>query len=233
MIISFSFLIKMVLYSADISQIAVPVKSVSKKTQKRKLETIDQEIDRALKEVNENVKVPKKSRQTKKVKQEAQLKEEVKEEVKEKKKRVRKPKIVEIKDEVKDEPKENIQEPKVKIKIQKPKVKKLDQIPTPELKPVLPDPTIIPTEPPKEPPKKKKRVFRDPTLPPIWFSKFMEGVKKEELIQKEQKVSMKSLKTEAQEAAKKSWDDGLTRDRVNNEIDNHMSRMYSMIFSRR
>jgi hypothetical protein len=68
--------------------------------------------------------------------------------------------------------------------------------------------------------------------PPQWFNKYVEGVKKEEAVQKAEKVPAKQVKQEAQEVAQKSWNDGLTRDRVSNEVDSHMNRMYSMIFKR-
>lgn len=43
---------------------------------------------------------------------------------------------------------------------------------------------------------------------------------------KSEKVPAKKVKEEAKEAATKSWNHGLTRNRVQNEVDSHMSRMY-------
>jgi hypothetical protein len=44
---------------------------------------------------------------------------------------------------------------------------------------------------------------------------------------------MKQVKQAAKDVAQESWNNGLTRDRVNNEVDNHMNRMYSQIFASR
>ena len=87
----------------------------------------------------------------------------------------------------------------------------------------------------EEPKAKKPRAPRekkDPTKPPQWFAKYVEGVKKEQATLKPEKVATKQIKEEAKEAASKSWNNGLTRNRVQNEVDGHMSRMYSMIFSK-
>jgi hypothetical protein len=89
--------------------------------------------------------------------------------------------------------------------------------------------------PAEEPPKKKIRAPRqkkDPAVPPQWFAKYVEGVKKEQATLKPEKVAPKQIKEEARETASKSWNNGLTRNRVENEVNGHMSRMYSMIFSK-
>jgi hypothetical protein len=80
-----------------------------------------------------------------------------------------------------------------------------------------------------EKPKKKRKVV-DPNEPPAWFSKYVEGVKKEEAKVSGTKVSAKQVSEEAKEVATAHWNDGLTRDRVNTEVDNHMNRMYHMMF---
>ena len=85
---------------------------------------------------------------------------------------------------------------------------------------------------PKEKKPRAPRKKRDPAIAPQWFSKYVEGVQKEQAVIKNEKVPAKKAKEEAQEAAAKSWKNGLTRDRVQNEVDGHMSRMYSMIFSK-
>jgi hypothetical protein len=119
--------------------------------------------------------------------------------------------------------------------------------PEPAPEPVVPEPIAI-AEPVAEPTptpvapvadkpikEKKQRVPRqkkDPTVAPAWFAKYVEGVKKEQASMKSEKVPAKKVKEEAQEAATKSWNHGLTRNRVQNEVDGHMSRMYSMIFSK-
>lgn len=74
------------------------------------------------------------------------------------------------------------------------------------------------------PVEKKKRAPRpkkDPTVPPQWFAKYVEGVKKEQASLKPEKVGTKKIKEEAKEAASKSWNNGLTRNRVQNEVDGH------------
>lgn len=68
--------------------------------------------------------------------------------------------------------------------------------------------------------------------PPMWFKKYIEGVQREKKTQAGEKVAKKQLKEEVEDLAQKSWDDGLTRDRVNDELGNHMSRMHKMVFGR-
>lgn len=80
---------------------------------------------------------------------------------------------------------------------------------------------------------RKQKVPRDETQPPAWFQKYVEGVKHEEAKQAQVKVSKKQVEQEARTAAAEQWSDGLTRDRVQNEVDGHMSRMYGMIFHNR
>lgn len=84
-----------------------------------------------------------------------------------------------------------------------------------------------------EPKPKRVRVKKDPTIAPQWFNKYVESVQKEKQQLSETKVPAKQLKIESQEVAKKRWEDGLTRDRVHDEMNNHMGRMYKMIFSGR
>jgi ribonuclease E len=86
-----------------------------------------------------------------------------------------------------------------------------------------PEPEPEPTKPVEEPPKKKRapRKKADPTVAPAWFEKYVEGVKKEQATMKSEKVPAKKVKEEAKEAASKSWNHGLTRNRVQNEVDGH------------
>ncbi len=76
---------------------------------------------------------------------------------------------------------------------------------------------------------KRTRMKRNPEDPPAWFQKYMEGVAREQ----GDKKPVKQIQQEAQELAKSKWEDGLVRDRLTNEVDAHMNRMYSMIFGRR
>jgi len=68
--------------------------------------------------------------------------------------------------------------------------------------------------------------------PPKWFKKYMTSVKLEENMVKSDRQPVKKVKLEAQDCAHKEWQNGLTRDRVKNEVDGHMNRMYSQIFGR-
>jgi hypothetical protein len=89
----------------------------------------------------------------------------------------------------------------------------------------------------KEEPKKRKRSDtpaaprKKSTEPPEWFKKYVEGVQKEktsggaEVSKKQENI----IKHEALKVAQKSWDSGFTRDRVQNEVDQHMNRMYIRI----
>lgn len=69
--------------------------------------------------------------------------------------------------------------------------------------------------------------------PPTWFKQYVSGVKKEEAKISREKKPNKQIQKEAREVAQSSWDDGFTRDRVRNEVDGHMSRMYQMMFNGR
>jgi hypothetical protein len=68
--------------------------------------------------------------------------------------------------------------------------------------------------------------------PPKWFKKYMTSVKLEENMVKSDRQPVKKVKLDAQDCAHKEWQNGLTRDRVKNEVDGHMNRMYSQIFGR-
>ena len=85
----------------------------------------------------------------------------------------------------------------------------------------------------KEPKPKKVKVQKakkDDTVPPAWFERFVEGAKMEEAQISAEKKPLKQVKAEAKEVAHAHWGNGVTRDRVNNEMNSHMNRMYSMIF---
>lgn len=83
-------------------------------------------------------------------------------------------------------------------------------------------------------PKKVKRTLkRDESVPPIWFEKFVESAKMEESKIAADKKPVKMVKEEAKAVAQVQWNDGYTRDRVNQQVDNHMSKLYGMIFARK
>lgn len=69
--------------------------------------------------------------------------------------------------------------------------------------------------------------------PPAWFKQYVAGVKKEEAVISSDKKPKKQIQREAEDHAQKNWSDSFTRDRVRNEVDGHMSRMYQMMFTGR
>tara|TARA_R110000868_G_scaffold1884_3_gene14923 strand:+ start:2821 stop:3369 length:549 start_codon:yes stop_codon:yes gene_type:complete len=182
----------MVLYSADIMDVAQPVKSVKEKKpltekqlaaiERRKKKTSEKELDTVVKELEKSLDSKPKRKRTKK------SEEKVEQETVEK---------------VEEKVEETVE------KIEKPKRKRVK----------------------KEIIKSVKEVEKE-IEPPVWFKKYIEGVQKEKQIYAEKKIPQKQMKIEAEEVAKKSWENGLTRDRVKDELDNHMSRMHKMIFGR-
>lgn len=77
-------------------------------------------------------------------------------------------------------------------------------------------------------PKKSKK----DDAPPEWFKKYVAGVKNEESHHQSPRKAKKAITKEANQVAAQQWNNGLVRDRVRNEVDQHMSRMYQMIFNR-
>lgn len=231
----------MTLYSADIMEFAKPVeKNTHKKTKKEApadvLDIKPEPSEPLKKEMSEKRKaalakaqetrkrkreeaqlakqqeVESKKQEEEKIAKEKSLAEEKKILIKEKRRQARLAKKVSV-PETPEEPK--TEEPKIEEpKIEEPKTE---------------EPKIEDNE---DKPQRRKRARKNPADPPAWFQKYVEGVKKEQSKHVDQKVPQKQVKVEAQAQAKKSWDNGLTRDRVKNEVDQHMNRMYSMIFSR-
>lgn len=86
----------------------------------------------------------------------------------------------------------------------------------------------------REPVEKKHKVSESSNDdPPPWFKQYVAGVKREEAKVSKEKKPQRQIKQEANDVAEHQWNDGFTRDRVRNEVDNHMSRMYQMMFSGR
>jgi len=77
-----------------------------------------------------------------------------------------------------------------------------------------------------------EKIKTDREEPPPWFKKYIGSVKKEENAVGDKKPK-KAMAEEIETVAEKTWNDGVTRDRVKQEVDNHMSRMYSQIFGNR
>jgi len=69
--------------------------------------------------------------------------------------------------------------------------------------------------------------------PPKWFNAYVQGVKSEEAKQSKIKKPRKVIVQESKHAADQAWKQGLTRDRVTTEVNDHMNRMYSQIFGAR
>lgn len=84
--------------------------------------------------------------------------------------------------------------------------------------------------PQKKQKKEIKTVAKVATLseevPPAWFNKIMQGFKTEEVKQGKVKKPRKVIIAESKVAAGEAWNDGLTRNRVTAEVNDHMSRMY-------
>jgi hypothetical protein len=69
--------------------------------------------------------------------------------------------------------------------------------------------------------------------PPSWFKKYISGVKLEENHHATPPVAKKVVKQNAEIEATNQWSQGVVRDRVNNEVNQHLHRLYSQIFSGR
>ena len=80
---------------------------------------------------------------------------------------------------------------------------------------------------------RSRPVYREEHEPPVWFKKYIETVKTEQSKLGPEKKAQKVIKEEAQQEAQVHWGDQPTRNRVTHEVDNHMNRMYSMIFGKR
>ena len=74
---------------------------------------------------------------------------------------------------------------------------------------------------------------KDDIEPPVWFKKYIQLVKKEESKTLRDGKQRKQVAREAEAAATAAWNDDVTRSRVRQETDNHLSRMYSMMFGDR
>jgi hypothetical protein len=215
----------MVLYAADLSKLDAPTKKLSKKKQVEAPEETPVEVaekpKRVLSEKQKEALL--KGQETRRLKKEALQKEKEEHEALEKKlleaqKKPRKRKVLAI-----EAPVEEIEVATEEIKTEE-VIPKKKRTPKPKPEPI---PESIEAEP------KPKRAKKE-NEPPVWFKKYVEDVQKEkasiggEVSKKQENI----IKTEALKVAKKSWQSGFTRDRVQGEVDNHMNRMYGMIFGR-
>lgn len=200
----------MVLYAADISKLAEPVsKSVQPKQRKKVAKETAAPIQPSQEAAPVKIKKPRKPKQKEIV-------------------------VVEPVPEEPEEPEPEEPEPEQPVKAEPVKAEPVKAVQKKRKQPVKEEP-LTPVSSPKKMKvvEKKQRKPRDPTVPPLWFEKYIQGVKKEEAMAKQEKVSAKQVKQEAQQVAQKSWENGLTRDRVANEVDSHMTRMYcNALFNR-
>lgn len=218
----------MVLYAADLDDI-VPTKKVDRKRKEVSTEEAAEKPKKVLSE--KQIAALKKGQETRKAKKEQAEKEKADQEaLKEKLLAAAPKKRVSKKSAPPTAPPTPVSEPE----------------PSPEPNPELsPEPSPSPSPKAKTVRKKaqKENVVPEETQPikkrkkqepPTWFKEYVEGVQKEkaaaqgEVTKKQENI----IKSEALRMAKKSWESGYTRDRVQNEVDNHMNRMYSMIFGR-
>lgn len=205
----------MVLYAADLIDFEKP-KPIAEKTDKLP------EEPKVKKEMTEKQKAALlKAQETRKLKKEAAAKEKLEQE--ELARKLQEAALKKPRKKAKVEEAVKVEEVKVE---EKPKKQKKVKVAEP-----VPEPT---PEPVPEPKKRKRESKPKSNDPPEWFKKYVEGVQKEKAaaggdVSKKQETI---IKNEALKVAQKSWDSGFTRDRVQNEVDSHMNRMYSMIFSR-
>lgn len=213
----------MTLYAADIASLAKPV-SV-KKGKKKQVETPPESV-----EENE---VPEPSKKEKKPPTEKQLAARAKfAENRKKKLEEQAAEKLRLENEVAEKQKEI--EAKEAVIVEKKKARAEKRKAVKEDKEI--DVAVDEAVENKEPKPKKQRVQkvkRDESVPPIWFEKFVESAKMEESKIAADKKPSKQVKEEAKEVAKAQWQDGYTRDRVNAQVDNHMSKLYGMIFARK
>jgi hypothetical protein len=84
----------------------------------------------------------------------------------------------------------------------------------------------------KQPPTKKKRVSKK-VDPPEWFEQYIKGVKTEHNSVMQEPKPKEDVEKESVQEAKTHWNNSFTRARVTNEVDNHMDKMYQMMFGRK
>jgi outer membrane biosynthesis protein TonB len=196
----------MVLYAADLINFEKP-KPISQEVEKI------EKVEKVKREMSEKQKASLlKAQETRRLKKEVAEKEKLETEALSQK----------LQEAALKKPRKKVKvEPEVKVE-EAPKPKKQKKVKVAE------EPVEAPVE------KKRKREVKKSNDPPEWFKKYVEGVQKEKAatggdVSKKQETI---IKNEALKVAQKSWDSGFTRDRVQNEVDSHMNRMYSMIFSR-
>jgi len=209
----------MTLYSADVLDLAKPV-TKEKQQSKNVDEKLDQKVEKIKKPPTEKqLAALAKAQETRKRKREAMIEE---------KENIEKAEMERLKKEAEAEQrkleKKELQKEKRKAK----KAEKEQKVPTPP--PTVNSAEDLSLDESIDYEIKKLKKDQDP---PVWFKQYVAGVKKEEAKISREKKPKKQIQKEAQEVAQTQWADGFTRDRVRNEVDGHMSRMYQMMFGGR
>lgn len=227
------------LYSAEIEDIAVPVKK-EKKIKATKTDPV-QELTAPSTPTQENVSVSPRKKELSEKQREAIKKAQ------ETRKRKREEKL-----ELEAQAKEAAQEKeRIAMEKEKEKLAKKEEVKKKRRLARLAKKNGQETETLEEPAPKKVRTRKQKTdslddaidkaindeekdsKPPAWFEKYVKSVKSEESKLSNDKKPKTVINQEAATQARTQWSDGLVRDRVQNEVDGHMSRMYSMIFGAR
>jgi len=112
--------------------------------------------------------------------------------------------------------------------------------PVKEEKPVTPPPSITevevclekpiekPVDKPVDKTVEKIKVSKDDNDPPAWFKTFISNAKQQESRIKEPKKPRKQVKVEAEKIAQQQWNDEYTRNRYNQQADQHMRKMHQL-----
>jgi len=224
------------LYSADISDIAKPVKKEKKIATKKNdpKETTQPETDQGQvsmpppkQRTEKQIAALARAQETRKRKQAEKLAAKEQQEAAEKEAAEKA-----LNDEKEKEAKKLAQKEKRRL-AREAKKNKIDDS-------VTSDKTLVPSETTSEiidqaiqelePPRKRQK---KKDAPPSWFLQYVKGVKQEEAQHAEVKKPKKVIEREARTHAQEQWQDGFVRDRVQNENERHLSSMYSMIFGSR
>lgn len=148
--------------------------------------------------------------------------------------------------------KKRVRKPKAKVEpeIVVPETPKLKRVRKPKAKAKV-EPEVIPEKPKRkieiiEPPQPKKRPKRSVPVkkiidgnlaeePPAWFKSYLitEETRRNADKEKRERVPIKEVKRVAEEKANFRWNDGETRTKVNNQVTDHMNKLYSQIHGRK
>jgi hypothetical protein len=193
----------MVLYATDLVELEKPKTVKTKRVSKKKTEPEELPMEQL------QIEAPKPKRVTKKKAVPEIKKEEEPVLIQEPPaKKTRKRKLAKVETKVETPIKESVPEPEV-------------------IAPVSESSTMVdePLKKTRKVAEKKLRAIK-PKIenePPVWFQKYVAGVQKEKAqsVGSVTKKQEKEIKTEAIKTAHKSWQSGVTRDRVQGEVDSH------------